>query len=81
MANAMVSHMVKNGVKSVGFIGYTDAYGEQWLQALTPLLEKAGIRLVVTERFARADTSVTAQALKIASANPDAVVVLSLIHI
>ena len=35
MANAMVSHMVKNGVKSVGFIGYTDAYGEQWLQALT----------------------------------------------
>ena len=77
MANAMVSHMVKNGVKSVGFIGYTDAYGEQWLQALTPLLEKAGIRLVVTERFARADTSVTAQALKIASANPDAVVVVA----
>lgn len=77
MANAMVSHMVKNGVKSVGFIGYTDAYGEQWLQALNPLLEKAGIRLVVTERFARADTSVTAQALKIASANPDAVVVVA----
>jgi branched-chain amino acid transport system substrate-binding protein len=77
MANAMVGHMVKNGVKTVGFIGYTDAYGEQWLQALTPLLEKAGIRMTVTERFARADTSVTAQALKIASANPDAVVVVA----
>lgn len=77
MANAMVGHMVKNGVKTVGFIGYTDAYGEQWLQALTPLLEKAGIRMTVTERFARADTSVTAQALKIASSNPDAVVVVA----
>ncbi len=77
MANAMVNHMVKNGVKTVGFIGYTDAYGEQWLQALTPLLEKAGIRLLATERFARADTSVTAQALKISTANPDAVVVVA----
>ena len=77
MANAMVGHMVKSGVKTVGFIGYTDAYGEQWLQALKPLLEKAGIRLLAEERFARADTSVTAQALKIASANPDAVVVVA----
>jgi branched-chain amino acid transport system substrate-binding protein len=77
MANAMVAHMVKGGVKSVGFIGYTDAYGEQWLQALTPQLEKAGIKLVATERFARPDTSVTAQALKITSANPDAVVVVA----
>ena len=77
MANAMVGHMVKGGVKTVGFIGYTDAYGEQWLQALKPLLEKAGIRLVAEERFARADTSVTAQALKITAANPDAVVVVA----
>ena len=77
MANAMVSHMARNGVKTVGFIGYTDAYGEQWLQALTPLLEKAGIKLLATERFARADTSVTAQALKISAANPDAVVVVA----
>ena len=77
MANAMVAHMQKQGVKSVGFLGYTDAYGEQWLQALTPLLEKAGIKLVGAERFARADTSVTAQALKLASANPDAMVIVA----
>jgi branched-chain amino acid transport system substrate-binding protein len=77
MANAMVAHMQKQGVKSVGFLGYTDAYGEQWLQALTPLLEKAGIKLLATERFARADTSVTAQALKLTAANPDAMVVVA----
>lgn len=77
MANAMVAHMVKQKVKTVGFIGYTDAYGEQWLQALTPLLEKNGIKLVGTERFARSDTSVTAQALKLTAANPDAMVVVA----
>ncbi|MBL0918727.1 MAG: ABC transporter substrate-binding protein [Hydrogenophaga sp.] len=77
MAEAMVEHMKKQGVKSVGFLGYTDAYGEQWLQALIPLLEKANIKLVGTERFARPDTSVTAQALKLASANPDAMVIVA----
>lgn len=77
MANAMVAHMVKQGVKTVGFIGYTDAYGEQWLLAVTPLLAKAGIKLVATERFARADTSVTAQALKLTAANPDAMIVVA----
>jgi branched-chain amino acid transport system substrate-binding protein len=77
MANAMVAHMKKQGVKSVGFLGYTDAYGEQWLQALTPLLDKAGIKLVASERFARADTSVTAQALKLTAANPDAMIVVA----
>jgi branched-chain amino acid transport system substrate-binding protein len=77
MAGAMVAHMARHGVKSVGFLGYTDAYGEQWLQALTPLLEKAGIRLLATERFARADTSVTAQALKLTAANPDAMIVVA----
>ncbi|MBQ0935473.1 ABC transporter substrate-binding protein [Ideonella paludis] len=77
MANAMVSHMLKGGVKTVAFIGYADAYGEGWLQELSPRLEKAGIKLLVTERFNRADTSVTAQALKVAGANPDAVVVVA----
>ncbi len=77
MAEAMVEHMKKQGVKSVGFLGYTDAYGEQWLQALNPLLEKAGIKMLGVERFARSDTSVTAQALKLTSLNPDAMVVVA----
>ena len=77
MANAIVAHMQKAGVKTVGFIGYTDAYGESWLQEITPRLEKAGIKLVATERFARADTSVTGQALKLTSANPDAMVIVA----
>jgi branched-chain amino acid transport system substrate-binding protein len=77
MAYAMVEHMKKQGVKTVGFIGYTDAYGESWLKDFTPIAEKAGIKVVVTERFARTDTSVTAQALKVTAANPDAVLVVA----
>lgn len=77
MANAIVSHMQKSGVKSVGFIGYTDAYGESWLQEITPRLEKAGIKLVATERFARTDNNVTGQALKLTSSSPDAIVIVA----
>jgi len=74
---AMVEHMKKQGIKTLGFLGYTDAYGEQWLKEVTPLLEKAGIKLVATERFARTDTSVTPQALKLVAANPDAMLVVA----
>ena len=77
MAHAMVEHMKKNGVKTVGFIGYTDAYGESWLKDFSAVAEPAGIKVVAVERFARADTSVTGQALKLVSANPDAILVVA----
>ncbi len=77
MSFAMVEHMKKQGVKTVGFLGYTDAYGEGWLKEFTPIAEKAGIKVVAVERFARTDTSVTAQALKLTSANPDAMLIVA----
>lgn len=77
MGHAVVEHMKKQGIKTIGFLGYTDAYGEQWLNEINPQLEKAGIKLVGVERFTRADTSVTPQALKLNSANPDAILVVA----
>ena len=77
MSHAVVAHMVKQGVKTVGFLGYTDAYGEGWIKDFPPLAEKAGIKVVAAERFARTDTSVTAQALKLVSANPDAMLIVA----
>lgn len=77
MAHAVVGLMKKQGVKTVGFLGYTDAYGEQWLKAITAEAEKNGIKIVAAERFARSDTSVTAQALKLTSANPDAMLIVA----
>ena len=77
MAIPIVEQWKKLGVKTYGFLGYADAYGEAWLKDLVPLADKAGIKLVATERFARADTSVTGQALKLVSANPDAILVVA----
>jgi branched-chain amino acid transport system substrate-binding protein len=77
MAHAIVELMKKQGVKTIGFLGYTDAYGEQWLKAITTTAEKAGIKIVAAERFARSDTGVTAQALKLVAANPDAMLIVA----
>ena len=77
MAHAMVNLMKKQGVKTIGFLGYTDAYGEQWLKAIQAEGDKNGIKIVATERFARTDTSVTAQALKLTAANPDAMLIVA----
>jgi len=77
MAIPIVEHWKKLGVKTYGFLGYSDGYGEAWLTDIKPLADKAGIKLVDTERFARSDTSVTGQALKLIAANPDAILVVA----
>lgn len=77
MADALVAHMKKTGIKTVGFIGYNDAYGEAYLQEMQPRLKASGIPLVAVERFARTDASVTSQALKLTSAKPDAVLIVA----
>jgi branched-chain amino acid transport system substrate-binding protein len=77
MAHALFQHMKAHGVKTIGFLGYTDAYGELWLKAATAEAEKNGMKIVATERFARTDTSITPQALKLTSANPDAMLIVA----
>ena len=77
MAYAVVGLMKKQGVKTIGFLGYTDAYGELWLKSIAAEGEKNGIKVIATERFARTDTGVTAQALKLAAANPDAMLIVA----
>lgn len=79
MAHAMVRHMVKQGVRTVGFLGYADAYGESWLKDFQAEAARAapGMKLVGVERFARADTSVTAQALKLVAGGPDAILIVA----
>jgi branched-chain amino acid transport system substrate-binding protein len=75
MTTAILSHMADHGVKTVGFIGFNDAYGEGWYRELSKLADTRKIKVVANERFARPDTSVTGQILKIMSANPDAVLI------
>ena len=75
MAAAVLDHMKAAGVKTLAFLGYTDGYGEGWLTAAKDAAKERGIEIVAVERFQRADTSVNAQALKIVSADPDAVLI------
>ena len=75
MADAIAVHMAANGVKTVGFIGFNDAYGDGWLTEATRAFKAKNIQIVATEKFARADTSVTGQVLKLVAAKPDAVLI------
>ena len=75
MADAIAGHMAAHGIKTVGFIGFNDAYGDGWLTEATRAFGAKNIQLVATEKFARADTSVTGQVLKLIAAKPDAVLI------
>jgi branched-chain amino acid transport system substrate-binding protein len=75
MMGAVVEHMKANGVKTIGYIGYSDSWGDLVLKAMEQEGGPAGIQIVANERYARADTSVTGQVLKVLAANPDAIVV------
>ncbi|MFJ3057223.1 ABC transporter substrate-binding protein [Herbaspirillum sp. NPDC087042] len=75
MASAIVSHMVAHGVKTIGFIGFNDAYGESWLTEMKDFAERNKLNIVSVERFNPKDTSVTAQVLRVTTAKPDAIIV------
>ena len=75
MSLAIAEHMAANGVKTVGFVGFSDAYGEGWYQEFAKAAELKKLQIVANERYSRTDTSVTGQTLKLMSAKPDAVLV------
>ena len=75
MSTAIAQHMTNNGVKTVGFIGFADAYGEGWYQQFANVAEASKLKIVANERFNRTDTSVTGQVLKLISAKPDAILI------
>lgn len=75
MAAAIAAHMQQNKIKTVGYIGFNDAYGEGWLAELQKNAAARGIRVVAVEKYGRSDTSVTGQILKIVAARPDAVLI------
>jgi len=73
MVAAVVERMKAQGIKSVGYIGFSDSWGDLVYEGLTAAAAPAGIKILANERYARADTSVTAQILKIIATRPDAV--------
>jgi branched-chain amino acid transport system substrate-binding protein len=73
MVEAVVQRMKKSGVKTVAYIGFSDALGDLAYDSLVKSADAAGIKVVANERYARTDSSVTGQILKIVSTHPDAV--------
>lgn len=77
MAEGTIAQLKAGGARTLGFLGYTDSYGESWLRELTRYAGPAGIKIVASERFARTDSSVTPQAIKVVAGNPDAVLIVA----
>jgi len=75
MGKVLYEHMKAHNIKTVGYIGYSDSYGDLWFSDFKNQAVPMGLTLVDEERFARPDTSVTGQVLKLVAANPDAILV------
>ena len=75
MADAIIGHMKAQGVKTIGYVGFSDAYGEGWLAEMKKGIGAAGITLVAEEKYNRNDASVTGQVLKLVASNADAVII------
>lgn len=75
MSTAIIEHMTSHHIQTVAFIGFADAYGEGWFNEFGKVADVRKLKIVASERYNRADTSVTGQVLKILSAKPDAVLI------
>jgi branched-chain amino acid transport system substrate-binding protein len=75
MGKVLYEHMKAHGIKSVGYIGYSDSYGDLWVNDFKAQAVPMGLTMATEERFARPDTSVAGQVLKLVAANPDAILI------
>lgn len=75
MARGLYDDMLKRNAKKIGMIGFSDSWGDLWQTEFKKNGEPLGLSLVADERYARADTSVTGQVLKLIAQKPDAVLV------
>jgi branched-chain amino acid transport system substrate-binding protein len=75
MAGAILEHASAHGVKTLGYVGFSDALGEAFFAEVDKAAKSRNIPIVVNERFAPKDTSVLGQVLKLIAAKPDAIVI------
>jgi len=77
VGKVLYEHMKAHGIKTVGFIGFGDSYGDLWANDFKKQAVPMGLTMTTEERFARPDTSVAGQVLKLVAANPDAILVVA----
>ena len=71
---AIYAQMQTTGIKKVGLITVSNAFGESGRQQLELQAAQFGLTVVAAEKFGGKDTDMTAQLTKIRSAQPDAIV-------
>ena len=73
MVKVVVDRMQRDGIKKIAYIGFSDAWGDLVYNGAQKPAEADGIKILTNERYARTDTSVTGQVLKMIATHPDAV--------
>ena len=73
MVAGLVVAMQARGEKTVGFIGFSDGWGDSVWNALNTDVAGTGITVLDDERYTRSDSSVQPQVLKAMTHHPDAI--------
>jgi branched-chain amino acid transport system substrate-binding protein len=73
LVKVVADRMKRDGMKNIGYIGFSDAWGDLVYNGAKAAEPADGIKVLTNERYARTDTSVTAQTLKVLATRPDAV--------
>ena len=73
LVQGIVDHIKARGLKTVAFIGFSDAFGDLMYDSLSQSAKAADIKVIANERYARSDSSVTAQVLRALAVRPDAI--------
>lgn len=75
MVKVIADRMKREGIKTAGYIGFSDAWGDLVYNGAIAAEKEGDPKITTNERYARTDTSVTAQALKILATHPDGVLI------
>jgi branched-chain amino acid transport system substrate-binding protein len=73
MSIVVADRMSRLGQKNVGFIGFSDAWGDLVYKGAKVAEGDGKIKLLTDQRYGRTDTSVTGQILTLLATHPDAV--------
>jgi branched-chain amino acid transport system substrate-binding protein len=71
MVKVIADRMKRDGIKTAGFIGFNDSWGDLVYNGAKAAEAAGGPKVTSNERYARTDTTVTAQALKVLATKPD----------
>ena len=74
MVKVIADRMKREGIKTTGFIGFSNSWGDLVYNGAIAAEKDGDPKVTSNERYARTDTSVTAQALKVIATHPDALI-------